>query len=80
MPDHFHSKKSHSGAENACCGAAAEDHAPESGTVPEFPDVKLTFSFSGFLLTGFEKFLQSCLILFLLIGKVFTIKCAYLFT
>lgn len=50
MPDHFHSKESHSGAENASRGAAAEEYVPESGTVPEFPDVKLTFSFSGFLL------------------------------
>ena len=58
MPDNFHSEKSDPRPENACGCAADEDHARESGTVPEFPDVKLTFSFSGFLLLlllGYKK-------------------------
>jgi len=58
MPDHFHSETSDPRPEDACGCAADEDHAGESGTVPEFPDVKLTFSFSGFLLLlllGYKK-------------------------
>ena len=51
MPDHFHSEKTDPGSENAGCCRSAEDHVPEGGIAPDyFPDVKLTFSFSGFLL------------------------------
>ena len=58
MPDHFHTQKTHSGSKDAGCCSAAENHVPESGTVPEFPKVKLSFSVSGFLLLlllGYKK-------------------------
>ena len=53
MPDHIHPQKADPGPEDAGCGASAENHVPESGTVPDFPDVKLTFSFSGLLLLAY---------------------------
>ena len=65
MPDNFHSEKSDSGSENACGCATDKDHAAESGTVPEFPDVKLTFSLSGFLLLlllGYKKIVSPWLL------------------
>lgn len=64
MPDHIHPKKADPGSEDAGCGASAENHVPESGTVPDFPDVKLTFSFSGLLLLlllGYKKIISPCL-------------------
>ena len=50
MPDHIHSEKTHPGTENAGCGCTTGKNVPQSGVVPDFPDVKLSFSFSGFLL------------------------------
>ncbi len=50
MPDHIYSEKTHSGTEDAGCSRTVEDHVSEGGTVSEFPDVELSFSFSGFLL------------------------------
>ena len=50
MPDYLYSEKAHSGPQDAGCIRSNEEHVPESRTAAEFPDVKLSFSFSGFLL------------------------------
>ena len=50
MPDCIHTQKSDSGSENAGCCPAVADSVSKSGTAAEFPEVRLTFSFSGFLL------------------------------
>jgi len=50
MPDRFHTQEAHFGSEDAGCCPADENHVPQSKTIPEFPEVKLSFSVSGILL------------------------------
>ena len=50
MPDRFHTQEAHSGSKDAGCCPADENHVPQSKTIPEFPEVKLSFSVSGILL------------------------------
>lgn len=61
MPDHIHTEKTDTGIEDAGCCRANEDTVPQSRTLPNFPDVKITFSFTGFLLlllVGYKKFIS----------------------
>ena len=64
MPDHIHSQTADTRSEDAGCCPSAEDHVSTGRTVPEFPDVKLTFSVSGFLLLlllGYKRFISPML-------------------
>lgn len=64
MPDHIHTAESHPEHENAGCCKSAGTSVPQSGTVPDFPDVKLSFSLSGFLLlllVGYKRFISPLL-------------------
>ena len=61
MPDHLHSEKKHTGSENAGCGIPNEENGCPCRTHRNFPEVKLTFSLSGFmllLLLGYKKIIS----------------------
>ena len=61
MPDHIHTEKTDTGSEDAGGCRAVEHTVPQSRTLENFPDVKITFSLTGFLLlllVGYKRFIS----------------------